>query len=272
MRIIDQAVWDAVQSKFKEYSPKYKPINGKFTGHQVAGNRGKYLFSGLLKCHKCGGSLIVQTSGDYSVYICNNNWSRGNSVCSNRARLNRKSVESYLIESLKKRLLNPDAINLIYESLNSENSPLLNKGKSGIKNSQGRLDSEQKSLDNLLKFVMNGDTSDSIRKLITEKENNIADLKLEMEKRKSIACTDLKTPRSWIIDKLQNMVSILDNQTNKAQILRQELRALIVDKIIIDPTKIKNGWKIKALVKASLINQLPLPATVYSGTGNRTPV
>ena len=272
LRIIDQAIWDAVQKKFKEYSPKYKPNNGKFTGHQVIGNRGKYLFSGLLRCHKCGGSLIVQTSGDYSVYVCNNNWSRGKSVCSNNARLNRSEVESYLFKSIKKRIINPDVINMIYKSLNSNDSPVMNNNKSGIEKLKKRLKLEQKALDNLHKFVMGGDTSDSIRNLISEKENTIAELKIEIEKAKSVKNTDLTTSKKWIIDKLHNLISIFEDQQDKIQILRQELRSLIVDKIVINPIKIQKGWKIKALVKANLKNQLPLPATVYSGTGNRTPV
>jgi len=108
MRIIDDELWHRVKQR-------QIAIRGECTpeGNQAAAprperaRRATYLFSGLLVCGCCGGSYTLINKTRYGCAAFRN---KGESICSNRASIQREEVEDRVLGGLKQKLLHPQLI------------------------------------------------------------------------------------------------------------------------------------------------------------------
>ncbi|MEW5794854.1 MAG: recombinase family protein, partial [Candidatus Zixiibacteriota bacterium] len=98
LRIISNEIWDKIHSK---RSGVWRPR---------AGPRGHYLLSGVLKCDRCGASVVAQNSGRSSVYLCGGYRNGGTSVCSNNQRISRFVLEKKLCDELNLVLTDPEVL------------------------------------------------------------------------------------------------------------------------------------------------------------------
>lgn len=88
--IIDEILWETVQSKRKE---------GTFTRRQKNGNVG--VFSGLLRCGKCGSALALTMSRETAVYRCNKYNTNGRTACAPH-RINEEMLKKVLAEEISR--------------------------------------------------------------------------------------------------------------------------------------------------------------------------
>lgn len=98
LRIIDQALWDRVQTRQQSRPPMRKatpPMNVK------------YLLSGLLKCGVCGSSFVM---AGVHHYACAGYLNRRQ--CTNRIRVRRELVETKCLDGLRRDLLTPERVTL----------------------------------------------------------------------------------------------------------------------------------------------------------------
>ncbi|NBU28282.1 MAG: hypothetical protein EBS42_08750, partial [Caulobacteraceae bacterium] len=93
---IDQATWAAVHARLS---------SGQSPAAQV--RRQPHLFSGLLKCGRCGGSYTVYNRDRLA---CATSREKGPSVCSNRRLVKRTDIEARVLVGLQTRLLAPEAV------------------------------------------------------------------------------------------------------------------------------------------------------------------
>jgi site-specific DNA recombinase len=71
----------------------------------------KFLFSGLLKCGRCGGNLAIVAGGrkqQYRKYGCSQHWYRG--ACSNNLLERQEWLEKRLLADLQTEVLRPEAV------------------------------------------------------------------------------------------------------------------------------------------------------------------
>ena len=111
LRIIDDETWCAAQARLTERSNRPR---GQTT-------RRKYLLSGLLKCHCCGGNY-VKVQGAY--WRCNVNKAKGESACTNKLIVNVDRIERRLIAGVRDHLLSPDALRTSIQETRKEISRL----------------------------------------------------------------------------------------------------------------------------------------------------
>jgi hypothetical protein len=78
-----------------------------------------YLFSGILKCATCDANLTIlwgkgrnKTS---QVYGCPSNWNRGETVCTNTARIRRDDLERVLLAGLQSKILREEVVDYVME-------------------------------------------------------------------------------------------------------------------------------------------------------------
>ena len=76
----------------------------------------------------------------------------------------------------------------------------------------------------------------------------------------------------WLSERIKDMDVLLTKDKENIKNLRQNLKSILDGKITLQPVGQNGGQKIKALVNVDCGNHLHLPATGFSGTGNRTPV
>ena len=100
LRIIDETTWDAVvaqRDRVRETSGSNK-VGG--LSRTVASR--SYLFSGLLRCGQCGGSMTM-SGGVNGSYRCNG--ARRRLGCTNKLGLRRASLEQQMIDTICARML-----------------------------------------------------------------------------------------------------------------------------------------------------------------------
>ena len=108
LRIVPQALWERVKARQNRQADtigeRVKRGLSKDSARRT-GRGPKYLFSGLLKCGKCGANFTIASKTSYACASYVNG--RG---CENDARIRRDVVESGLLAGIKRELLSPAAI------------------------------------------------------------------------------------------------------------------------------------------------------------------
>jgi site-specific DNA recombinase len=120
LRIIADETFAAVQRRFE--------ITQRLWGGEVKGlargqQRQVYLFSGLLWCAECGGSITLvggRAKTSRSEYGCSLHAQRGDSVCTNNLLIRRDHLEHQLISGLQDRVLREEAIDYTVVALQEE--------------------------------------------------------------------------------------------------------------------------------------------------------
>ncbi len=105
LRIIDDSIWDQVQTRLKHSRKTAHNANKRSRGRPS-----KYLLSGLMKCGECGANFIMR---DNRAYACSSNTNGGRHLCDNEIRVNRDIAEGVILENVKTRLLSDGAIQYI---------------------------------------------------------------------------------------------------------------------------------------------------------------
>ncbi len=101
LAIVDDALWRAAAER--------QAREGARQPHELANARKPGLFSGLIKCGRCGSSYTVRDGGRL---VCAANRERGDAACSNRRTVLRAEVETRVLGGLRDRLLAPEAVAL----------------------------------------------------------------------------------------------------------------------------------------------------------------
>lgn len=122
LRIVPGELFAAVERRFE--------ITQKLWGAGVAGTgltRGQakqvYLFSGLLVCSECGGSITLvggRARTSRSEYGCSLHSQRGDSVCKNGLRIQRQQLEDRLLAGLQDCVLREEFIDYVIVGLQEE--------------------------------------------------------------------------------------------------------------------------------------------------------
>jgi hypothetical protein len=93
------------------------------TGLARGQQRQVYLFSGLLRCGECGGSIILvggRAKTSRSEYACSLHAQRGDSVCKNDLLIRRDHLEDQLISGLQDKVLREEVIDYTVAALQEE--------------------------------------------------------------------------------------------------------------------------------------------------------
>jgi site-specific DNA recombinase len=101
LRIIDDEVWQAVQTRYASVQRKWKTAEDGRRFNQF--RRPKYLFSGLTKCGECGAGFIVYSRDQLGCF-----GSRDRGTCTNKLTISRVEVEARVLGALQDKLMRKD--------------------------------------------------------------------------------------------------------------------------------------------------------------------
>jgi len=105
LRIVDEAIWAKVQAHLDQRSAA--PV--------VERRRAKHLFSGLVRCARCGASYTVINRDRWG---CSRHREAGS--CANSRRIATSVLEERVLSGLKRQLLSPEAISLVVKTYHEE--------------------------------------------------------------------------------------------------------------------------------------------------------
>ena len=252
-------------------------VNSKIKSQGIQNRRGKkkYLLSGLLKCSDCGGSMIVNNSGKYSGYVCNNARSLGPSICKNKHSILRSDVESALMSNIMKSILNDELITEIIQQSNQ----IIESQQKGNRKDLGSLQQTKNKLtrqiENLLNMAEEGNYSDAIQSRLKSREIELDELNSKIKLATKSPDSIIKASNEWIKSRLSDVRSMIDGRESRCIQLRNQLQHIFPEKLSVTPHKMKHyvGFRIQGNANPlGLFDTGFLVNKVYSGTGNRTPV
>ena len=107
LRIIDQALWDAVkerQAALDQRDPE-GPANGDVQKAPFwLQQRPRHLFSGLMRCGVCGGGFSKVSQNHFGCSTARN---KGPTACTNVRTIRRVTLETTVLDALRERLMDP---------------------------------------------------------------------------------------------------------------------------------------------------------------------
>jgi site-specific DNA recombinase len=227
LRIIPDELWFAVQRRFQVagalWSKAGKP--------GLAGQQRKvYLFSGLLQCGRCGGSVTL-VSGRWSTeaqqYGCSMHHQRGDTVCSNSLKIRRDKLEARLLRGLQDAVLHEESIDYIVAGMRSElegRFAELDKGLSKVQERKHQLETE---IARLVKALADGRGTQSVTAAIGERERELRGVTESLlERHPNSIRVKLDELRTFAVSRLTDLRRLLEKPKNI-----HEARMLLADQI-----------------------------------------
>jgi hypothetical protein len=107
LRIVDQPTWELVQQRHRRNRGLADERRRRHRNRAGPGRGPKHLFSGLLRCRRCGSAFTMMNAREYG---CSFHCNRGESVCSNDLRVSRRLVEERLLTTIVSGLFTPEAV------------------------------------------------------------------------------------------------------------------------------------------------------------------
>ncbi|MFH1699231.1 MAG: recombinase family protein [Candidatus Zixiibacteriota bacterium] len=203
LRIVCQDDWSAVHHK-----PGYNGLRKM----SPARNKSSYLLSGLLRCSKCGRSMIVNNSGKYSAYMCSGYKNGGISVCDNTKRILRSKLEAVVIDGIRQPFTNPVLLNAAYWKFIKK----IKEGQSRNRLCQNELINQrvdlENQIDNIVSFIQSGDTSKAVRAKLSALEDKLSLIEAELDSIKSGS----KLPKVSISEFSNDAIALIDGLGEKS--------------------------------------------------------
>jgi site-specific DNA recombinase len=116
-RIVPEELWLAVQERRKQAQDDFHRLGG-MTRTECSR---RYLFSGVLMCGNCGGSMVIATGSGkrgYVKYGCHVRKQSG--MCDNALMIRQDRLEEQLLAAIERRVLNPAGLDYVVRRCEEE--------------------------------------------------------------------------------------------------------------------------------------------------------
>jgi site-specific DNA recombinase len=120
LRIVSEELARSVERRFETTQRLWGAGNTGLTRGQ---QRQVYLFSGLLRCGECGGSITLvggRANKSRSEYGCSLHAQRGAAICSNNMLVRRDRLEIQLLDGLQRKVLREEVVDYVVVALQDE--------------------------------------------------------------------------------------------------------------------------------------------------------
>ena len=174
LRIIDQALWEAVKARQAE--ARIEMPRDEAGGNALnRTHRRRFLLSGLLRCGCCGGAYTIIGKDRYGCAT-----RRGKGTCDNCQTILRQRIEARVLGALKARMLTPELVQTFIAAYTEELATL--QRESGSRRAQlgQQLAGVERRLQGVLRAIEDGAWNETLRRRLTELETEKAGLRAEI--------------------------------------------------------------------------------------------
>ena len=189
-----------------------------------------YLFSGLLRCGECGGSITLvggRANTSRSEYGCSLHAQRGDSVCKNDLRIQRHQLEERMLTGLQDRVLRQQFIDYVICGLQEELRQRHEAFESGLKTLRDEKQRIEAELKRLVETIAVGSGSPTVMAAITEREARLREITNQVIDPGPASLQEkLDDLRTFAVSRLNRLRELL---TNPSAI--HEARALLAEQI-----------------------------------------
>lgn len=173
LRIVSDELAASVERRF-EITQKLWGVGE--TGLTRGQQKRIYLFSGLLRCGHCGGSITLvggRAKTSRSEYGCSLHAQRGDSVCANDTLIRRDRLEEQLIGGLQREVLREDVVDYVIVALQEElerRHASIDAERQSLREERQRIDAE---LSRLVDSIAAGTSSAAVVAAIHARESRL---------------------------------------------------------------------------------------------------
>ena len=242
-RIISDKLWEAAQARMRIVHDLYGTgsKNG-IRGGRAAGS--PYLFTGLLKCSVCGGSVTIVSgvarNRDDSRYGCSMHAYRGNSVCGNSLLVFRRSFEEQLLAGLHASILRPAVVDFTLRRFEEALEKARGSRDSDLALLERRKATIEQQISNCTSAVADGQPSRSLLAKLAELERELDAVIEKMNSARPDAVrSNLRDTRRFVEVRLRELRKLLNAELRVVNAVRVAVaRAAIskhVQKITLAP-------------------------------------
>jgi hypothetical protein len=160
------------------------------------------------------------------------------------------------LEKLKIVLLNPSVIFALKRKVEKKLKAIVSGTKIDTRTLLSRKKKIQTQIDNLLTLVERGDLSDSIKSRIEQRERELREVTLQVERSRLSGEQLISVSADWIKDKLLNLSGLIGCYPDKVSLLRNELRSLFPEKLMVSQATRGNEVEFRIKGNASPFNLL----------------
>jgi hypothetical protein len=173
LRIISNDLFAAMDRRFETTQKLWGAPGAR--GLAVRQQKHVYLFSGLLQCAECGGSVTLvggRAKTSRSEYGCSLHAQRGNSVCKNDLRIQRQRMEERLLSGMQEKVLREEFIDYVLAGLQEE---LRDRGDAFSSELKAMRD-EKLKIEVELEVIASGSGSPAVMAAINQREARIREI------------------------------------------------------------------------------------------------
>ena len=270
LRIVSDELWASVRRRFELVREMWGREEGK-PGLASGQQRQIYMFSGLLRCGECGGSITLVSGrrrNGAESYGCSMHQQRGESVCTNDLLIRRDDLEERLLRRLQETVLREEVIDYAVERLRQE----LDRRHDELRSELARMQDEKKQheteIARLVEAIATGKGGPSLTEAIAEREKKIQRITDRLaEPGPGSLHERLEALRTFAVSRLADLRRLLSKPESV-----HEARALLAEqfgKFILFPVADSGRWNYKAAGSVDLFGE-KLVRVDGAGGQNRT--
>ena len=219
-KIVSDQLWRAVGERMKLFNRLYA-VDGRIRGGRAAAS--PYLFTGLLKCALCEGSVTIVSgawkSREDSRYGCSMHAYRGDAVCKNGLLVARTDLEHQLLAGLQDRVLHPQVADYVLKRLEEQARRAISNPKEQneeLRRREAKLESE---ITNLTRALADG-YSAALTASVAETEKELADIRKRLtaaDSKDRILSGEVSQVRKFVLNRLTDLRGLLHREPSLAR-------------------------------------------------------
>ena len=244
LRIIDDEVWQAVQTRYASVQRKWKKAEEGRRFNQF--RRPKYLFSGLTKCGECGAGFIIYSRDHLGCF-----GTRDRGTCTNKLTIARQEVEERVLCALQDKLMRQDFFEEFCREFAKEMNRLRMEQRAGLSGAKRGLERVKRDIQKVIEAIKAGFALPELKMemdaLQARKEELLASLSTAEEPAPLLHPTMADLYRS----KVQKLAEALQREDTRLE-ASEMLRGLI-DAIVLTPEKGQLRVELRGNLAAMLI-------------------
>ena len=221
LQIISKSLWQTVQGRFIEQAERYqsRERNGRLLGRKTGEtSAGHALFSGLLQCGVCGGGLTAVSGsrrGGTQRFGCSFHRNKGSQICANDLTVKSSLVEANLLEAIRRRILQPEALSYLVSLVNSRLQALSSSHDRAREALSIELKQVEEALQNIERAILAGLVGETTKEMLEKYEGKRKDLQAQLSQASPKLTQTLSVDGQTICRKIKELDRLLNTDSTR---------------------------------------------------------
>ena len=250
LRIVDDSLWERVKDRQQAVRETHKPLQEN--NGLGARKRPRYLFSGLIKCGRCGGGCSTMSSS--GRIGCST--ARNKGICDNRLLIKRSEVEDRVLRAMREHLMEPELFAEYCEAYTRSVNEWRIEQRAGLVAKRSELERVDRQIGKIIDAIKEGYRTPGMKEELLGLEERKVALTNELETTDEPPALLHPTMAHEYRKRISALYEALQDEETRPQ--AAELVRTLIDRIVLTPND--GGDALEILVKGDIAGILDLAA------------